>query len=187
MTIPTCKNALTAYLIVLICAVAGFGQAPPEIKVKLDAKIKQLASFGTDPEIVNAVKAHNATPATAEALAMTNEKWRSLSVLDPFVRATAKTPLSEYLKAKKNADETIAKVFVSGADGFKVGFDAKTEHWTHKGLSKHEVPMTGETWIGPVKVDDSTGLPLIQVGLPVLDGKKPIGSIVFGLRVDKLR
>jgi len=25
------------------------------------------------------------------------------------------------------------------------------------------------------------------VGLPVLDGKKPIGSIVFGLRVDKLR
>jgi len=186
--ITTWKNALTACLIVLICAaVVGFGQAPPEIKVKLEAKIKQLASLSTDPEIVNAVKAHNATPATTEALAMTNEKWRSLSVLDPFVRATAKTPLSEYLKAKKQADDTIAKVFVSGADGFKVGFDAKTEHWTHKGMPKHEVPMTGETWIGPVKVDDSTGLQLIQVGLPVLDGGKPIGSIVVGLRVDKLR
>ena len=90
-------------------------------------------------------------------------------------------------EAKKQADDTIAKVFVSGADGFKVGFDAKTEHWTHKGMPKHEVPMTGETWIGPVKVDDSTGLQLIQVGLPVLDGGKPIGSIVVGLRVDKLR
>jgi hypothetical protein len=107
-------------------------------------------------------------------------------VLDPFVRATAKTPLSEYLKTKKNADDTIAKVFVSGADGCKVGFDAKTEHWTHKGMPKHEVPMSGQTWIGPVKVDDSTGQQLIQVGLPVLDGGKPIGSIVFGLRVDKL-
>jgi len=185
--ITTWKNAFTACLIVLICAVAGFGQAPPEIKARLDAEIKRLASLSADPEIVTAVKAHNATPASAEALAMTNEQWHSLSVLDPFVRATAKAPLSEYLKTKKQADDTIAKVFVSGADGFKVGFDAKTEHWTHKGMPKHEVPMTGETWIGPVKVDDSTGQQLIQVGLPVLDGGKPIGSIVVGLRVDKLR
>lgn len=117
---------------------------------------------------------------------MTNETWHSLSVLDPFVRAVGKSPLSEYLKAMKNSDDVIAKIFVSGADGFKVGFDAKTEHWTHKGMPKHEVPMSGATWIGPVKLDDSTGQQLIQVGLPVLDGGKPIGSIVFGLRVDKL-
>jgi hypothetical protein len=182
-----CKKALTAHLIVIMCAIAGWGQAPPEIKAKLDAKIKQLTALSTDPEIVNAVKAHNATPASAEAAAMTNDRWRGLSVLDPFVRATAKAPLSEYLKDKEKSDDTIAKVFVSGADGFKVGFDAKTEHWTHKGMPKHEIPMKGETWIGTVKVDDSTGQQLIQVGLPVLDGKKPIGSIVVGLRVDKLR
>jgi len=41
---------------------------------------------------------------------MTNDKWHTLSVLDPFVRATAKTPLSEYLKTKKKSDDTIAKV-----------------------------------------------------------------------------
>jgi hypothetical protein len=180
------KNTLSA-VIVLICAVAGLGQAPPEIKAKLDVEIKALTQLSTDAEIVNAVKAHNAAAPSAEALAMTNDKWHTLSVLDPFVRATAKTPLSEYLKTKKKSDDTIAKVFVSGADGFKVGYDAKTEHWTHKGMPKHEVPMTGETWIGTVKVDDSTGQPLIQVGLPVLDDGKPIGSIVVGLRVDKLR
>jgi hypothetical protein len=182
----TTRMGVLAGLMVSICALGSFGQAPPEIKAKLDAKIKQLAAFSTDPEIVKEVKAHNATPASAEAAAMTNEKWHSATVLDPFVRATAKTPLSEYLKTKKNADDTIAKVFVSGADGCKVGFDAKTEHWTHKGMPKHEVPMSGQTWIGPVKVDDSSGQQLIQVGLPVLDGGKPIGSIVFGLRVDKL-
>ena len=58
---PT-KSAFTACPIVPICAVAASGQAPPEIKSKLDAKIKQLSSFSIDPEIVNAVKAHNATP-----------------------------------------------------------------------------------------------------------------------------
>ena len=136
---------------------------------------------------MNAVKAFNAAAVSPEAAAMTNDKWHSLSVLDPFVRTIAKTPLSEYLKAKKSADEMIAKVFVSGANGTKVGFDAKTEHWTHKGMPKHEVPMKGETWIGTVKADDSTGQQLIQVGFPVLSGGKAIGSIVFGLRVDKLR
>lgn len=181
------KHLLTGSLIFLACAASGFGQAPAEIKAKVDAEIKHLAPLSTDPEIVNAVKSHNATAASAEAQAMTNDQWRGLSVLDPFVRAVAKSPLSEYLKSKKTADETIAKIFVSGEDGFKVGFDAKTEHWTHKGMPKHEVPMSGQTWIGPVKVDDSTGQQLIQVGLPVLNSGKPIGSIVVGLRVDKLR
>jgi len=180
-----CSQVLSLTLAIFALTAASLGQAPPEIKEKLDAKIKQLEPFRTDPQVVSAVKAYNATTPTAEAKAMTNEKWHSLSVLAPFVRSIGKTPLSEYLKTKR--DDVIAKIFVSGADGGKVGFDAKTEHWTHKGMPKHEVPMTGKTWIGPVKLDDSTGLQMIQVGLPVLDGGKPIGSIVFGFRVDKLR
>jgi hypothetical protein len=181
------KSALSACVMIVFCLASALGQAPPEIKAKLDAEIKKLEPLSTDAEIVNSVKVHNATPASAEAQAMTNDNWHNLTMLDPFVRAVAKAPLSEYLKNKKKADDTIAKIFVSGADGFKVGFDAKTEHWTHKGLPKHEVPMTGETWIGTVKLDDSTGQQLIQVALPVLDGGKPIGSLVVGLRVDKLR
>lgn len=87
----TCKNALTGSWMVSICVIASLGQAPPEIKAKLDAKIKQLAVFSTDSEIVKEVKAHEATPAGAEAAAMTNEKWHGLTLLDPFVRTTGKT------------------------------------------------------------------------------------------------
>jgi len=47
------KNTLSA-VIVLICAVAGLGQAPPEIKAKLDVEIKALTQLSTDAEIVNA-------------------------------------------------------------------------------------------------------------------------------------
>jgi hypothetical protein len=181
------RKSFLGVAVLSLFGVAALAQAPPEMKAKLDLKIIQLRAYSSDPQVVSAVKAHNATPASAEAKAMTNEQWHNLSLFDPFVRAVAKSPLSEYLKAVKSKDDTIAKVFVSGADGFKVGFDAKTEHWTHKGMPKHELPMTGQTWIGPVKLDDSTGLVLIQVGLPVLDNDKPIGSIVFGLRADKLR
>ena len=181
---PAIKAGLTA-VITILAATAGFSQAPPELKAKFDAKVKELEGFSTDPEVVSAVKSYNSTTPSAEAKAMTNDQWRSLTLFDPFVRSIGKSALSEYLKTKR--DDVVAKIFVSGADGGKVGFDAKTEHWTHRGLPKHEVPMTGQMWTGPVKLDDSTGLQMIQVGLPVLDGGKAIGSIVVGLRTDKLR
>jgi hypothetical protein len=176
----TFKSAALGAMVLLISATV-FAQTP----AKLEAEIKQLKPFSTDPQVVSAVKAYNSTPRSPEEKAMTNDSWHSLTLFDPFVRAVGKSSLSGYLKTKR--DDVIAKIFVSGADGGKVGFDAKTEHWTHKGLPKHEVPMSGKVWTGTVKLDDSTGLQMLQVGLPVLDEGKPIGSIVFGLRVDKLR
>ena len=180
----TTKNVLRWMYVLVIISAPSFAQAPPEVQAKVNGEVKQLEPLGADPQIVSAVKAYNAATPSPEAKSMTNEKWHQLTLFDPFVRAIGKNSLSEYLKTKR--DDVIVKIFVSGADGGKVGFDAKTEHWTHKGMPKHEVPMTGKTWIGTVKLDDSTGLQMIQVGLPVLDHGRPIGSIVFGLRADKL-
>ncbi|MCW5982344.1 MAG: hypothetical protein KIT09_29935 [Bryobacteraceae bacterium] len=155
-----------------------------DVLVKVDAKAKQLAAWGSDPVIVAAVKAHNVGP-SAEAAAMTNDKWKTLTLLDPFVRSFAKNAAAEQLKAKK--DDMVTECFVSGADGTKVAFLSKTTSWSHKGKDKHDAPMSGKTWVGPVEVDESTGQQQVQVGVPVLDGGKPIGSIVVGLGLSKLK
>jgi hypothetical protein len=179
------RQIMLCAMVIVAVAVSGLAQAPPELKAKLDAQIKQLQAISADPQVVAAVKEHNAAAPSAEVTAMTNEKWAGLSLFDPFVKAVAKAPVSGFLKSK--TDDVISEVFVSGADGRKVGFAAKTTYYSHKGMPKHEVPMTGKTFIGPPKQDESTGVMEIQVGLPVMDGGKAIGSIVFGLRVDKLR
>jgi hypothetical protein len=163
---------------------AGEGSLAPELKAKVDAKVKELQAWSTDPKIVDAVKAYNEAP-PAEAEAMTNEKWKGLSLLDPFVRSYTKNPLAEYLKTKR--DESMSEIFVSGADGNKVAFLAKTSFWCHKGKDKHSQPMSGKTWIGPAELDESSGQLQVQVGLPVLSGGKPIGSVVIGLSVTKLK
>jgi hypothetical protein len=36
------------------------------------------------------------------------------------------------------------------------------------------------------KMDESTGKPQMHISFPVLDGKKPIGSMVIGLDLSKL-
>ena len=169
---------------IIVTGVAQAQTLTPAQKAKVEAKMKDLKALGTDPKVIAAVKAYNANP-PAESKAMTNDKWKGLTVLDPYVRSFSKNDLAAYLKSKK--DDSITEEFVSGADGSKVAFLSKTTNWTHKGKDKHEVPMKGQTWIGPAELDESTGAQQVQIGLPVLDGGKAIGSIVIGIGVNSLK
>jgi len=163
---------------------SGLGQSlPPEVKAKVEAKLAQVKGWSTDATIVTAVKEHNANPPAADK-AMTNEQWSRLTVLDPYVRGFARNALGSYLKSKR--DDQMVECFVSGADGTKVAFLSKTTYWSHGDKEKHRIPMSGKVYIGPIALDESTGQQLVQIGLPVLDAGKPIGSIVIGLAVSKL-
>jgi len=155
----------------------------PEVQTKVDAKIKEVQTWAADAAVVKAVKEHNAS-LPADQAAMTQDKWKTLTVLDPFVRGFSKNDAGTFLKSKKT--DAVTEAFLSGADGLKVAFLTKPSNWSHKGKEKHDVPMTGKTWQGPVEVDESTGLQQVQVAVPVLDGDKPVGSLVVGLSLSKL-
>ena len=153
------------------------------LQAKIDAQVKTIQTWAADPAIVNAVKAQNAS-LPAEFAAMTQDKWKDLSKMDPFVRALDKNPAGEFLKSKKS--DIVIRAFVSDAAGFKVAYTSKTLSWSHKGDPKHEQPMTGKIWQGPREQDKASGLEQVQVAVPVLDGDKPIGSMVVGLSVSKM-
>jgi len=153
------------------------------VQAKVDAKLADIKTWAADPVLVAAVAAHNAQ-LPADQAAMTQEKWKALSLLDPFIRGFAKNEAGAILKAKK-ADWT-AEIFLSDAKGYKVAFLAKTSSWCHAGSPKHDVPMTGKSWEGAVAVDESTGLQQLQVAVPVLQDGKAIGSLVVGLSLSKL-
>ena len=152
-------------------------------QAKVDAKVKEIQSWAADSAVVAAVKAYNGAK-SAEAAAMDQSKWSAATVLDPFVRSLTKNTAAEFLKARKG--DVVSEAFVSGADGGKVAFLAKPTNWNHKGKPKHDAPMSGKTWRGEVEVDQSSGLQQLQVAVPVLDGTRPIGSLVVGLSVIKL-
>jgi hypothetical protein len=152
-------------------------------KAKVEAKVKQFSSWSTDKKIVDVVRNFNANP-PAETKGMTQEKWTNLNMLSPEVKAFSKNDLANYMKTIKDA--TVSELFVSGADGTKVAIMSKTTFWSHKGKPKHDVPMSGKTWIGKPELDEATGVQQVQIALPVLDNGKAIGSIVVGLNLSKL-
>jgi hypothetical protein len=163
--------------------IASAAALEPALQAKVAAKIKEIQGWAADPAVVGGVKTYNAGK-SPEAAAMDQAKWTATSVIDPFVRGLTKNPAAEVLKANKG--DVVSEAFISGADGGKVAFLGKPTNWSHKAKPKHEQPMTGKTWQGDVEVDESSGLQQLQVAVPVLDGGKPIGSLVVGLSIGKL-
>ena len=176
------KTALQI-LSLLAAFACGAQELDPALQAKLDVKLKVIQTWAADAVIVGAVKAHNAN-LPAEAAAMTQDKWKAASVMDPFIRSFTKNSAAEFLKSRRT--KATSEAFVSGADGTKVAFLAKTTSWSHKGKAKHDVPMSGKPWQGPVEVDESTGQQQVQLSVPVLDGDKPIGSLVVGFSTSKM-
>lgn len=176
------------FLVLALLAIGFVGaraeSLAPEIQAKIDARIAALATWAADPIIVAAVRTQNTTP-PADFAGVTQEKWRAFTVLDPFVRSFTKNAAGQFLKSKR--DDVVTEAFVNDAAGQKVAFLAKTTNWSHKGKEKHEVPMTGKNWQGAVELDESSGQQQIQIAVPVLDGGKPIGSLVVGLSLNKIK
>jgi predicted transcriptional regulator len=176
---------LTALLVASFVSASAFAAEDLDAatQAKVDAKIKVIQSWAANAAVVSAVKAQNTTP-PADMAGMTQDKWKSLTVLDPVVRAFTKNAAAEQIKSVK--DDSVSEAFVSSADGTKVAFLSKPSNWSHKGKAKHDDPMAGKTWQGAPEVDESTGAKQVQVAVPVLDGDKPIGSLVVGLNLTKL-
>ena len=172
-----------AAFVLLSRSLASAASLPASAQAKVDEQFKIITGWAAESVIVDAVRAHNVS-VPADQAGLTQDKWRALIVLDPLVRSFAKNPVGQFLKTKK--DDFVTEAFVSDAAGLKVGFIAKTTNWSHRGKPKHDVPMTGKNWQGPVEVDESSGQQQLQISVPVLDGGKPIGSLVIGLSVTKL-
>ncbi len=180
---PITVLSALAVVAVLFVPAALAEDVEPKIQAAIDARLKEMAGFAGSKALIDAVKAQNAHQSQT-VQEMTQTRWESLQIIDPVVRAFTQNEVGRLLKSRK--DEIISEAFVSDASGRKVAFLAKTTWFCHRGMPKHDVPMTGKTWQGPIEVDASSGVRQVQIALPILDGDNPIGSLVVGLNVSKL-
>ena len=128
--------------LVFCSAVCAAPLDDPALQAKVDARIAEIKTWAAAPTLVTAVAAHN-TSIPADPAAMAQDKWKTLTVLDPFVRSFNKNEAGAWLKAKKA--DWVSEAFLSDARGLKVAFLSKPTNWSHAGSPKHEEPMAGKT------------------------------------------
>lgn len=171
-------------VLILTCSTMQAQTVDPEIQKKINTAIELIQIWAASTNIVDAVQTANATPSST-AQSMTQEKWQSTPITADFPKSLTSNSAAKFMRIVKT--DMISEMFLSASNGTKVAFLSKTSFWSHAGKAKHDAPMAGKVWQGPMEIDESTGAEQVQVSVPIKDGDKPIGSLVVGLRISKLK
>ena len=159
-------------------------KAPQKI---VDLAKSELVKLGSDPVIVDAVKAENAKGKTLEQIKAMDEKWKSTPGIADFMKALMDSKCGQYLKKMQSKNDYFAEIFVMDNKGANVAMTDKTSDYWQGDEEKFTESFkggTGALHISDVEFDDSSQSYLVQVSVPVMDGGKAIGAITFGIDVD---
>jgi hypothetical protein len=185
MNRPNVRSKMIGMAAALILATASSHAAPPKKVMDL---VPGLLPLGTDPVIVNAVKAQNAKPQTQAEIQKIQMQWTSNDGLDAVSRAILDNPCSDHLRDFAKTKRYYAEIFVKDGLGCNVAMTNKTTNYWHGNKDKFTKCFnSGEPYVGDVALDASTQIYLSQVSIPVKDGAKTIGVIIIGIETDQLR
>ena len=178
---------VTALAVMLSFNVVHAEKAPPKI---LDLANTTLTVFGTDPVIVNAVKAENAKAKTLAQIKAEDTKWQASAGIADYMKAMMDSACGKHLNEIQKSAPYFAEVFVTDNQGANVAMTDKTsDYWQgdEDKFVKTFAGGAGAIFVDEVKFDDSTQTYLVQVSVPVKDGGAAIGVITFGIDVDKVQ
>ncbi|MEO5334316.1 MAG: PDC sensor domain-containing protein [Magnetococcus sp. YQC-5] len=163
-----------------------------------ESKAKSLMQFaqarllvvGTNPIIVNAVRAENAKNKSLDQIKAMDAEWIKEPGINPFMQAMMESPCANHLQElQKSFKKLYAEIFVMDNQGANVCMSNKTsDYWQgdEEKFQKSFLDGTGAVHIGPVAFDESTQANLVQISVPVKDGGKVIGAITFGVYVEEI-
>jgi len=186
------RNLLLLVLCGLFVAVslgaAGAAEKAPQ-KV-IDLANASLVKMGTDPVIVDAVKAENAKGKTLAQIQEMDKKWMAHAGVADYMKALMESKCGSHLREIQKTAPYYAEMFVMDNQGANVAMTDKTsDYWQgdeDKFIESYKGGV-GAVHISDVKFDDSTQAYLVQVSVPVRDADKVIGAITIGVDVEKLK
>ncbi|WP_028582655.1 PDC sensor domain-containing protein [Desulfogranum japonicum] len=179
---------ITAIVLTLVammfCSVAYAEKAPQKI---VDLGNSTLAAFGSDPVIVEAVKAENAKGKTLDQIKAQDVQWQASVGVTDYMKALMESDCGKYLQKIQKSAPYYSEIFVTDNQGANVAMTDKTsDYWQgdEAKFTKSFAGGSGAVFVDEVKFDDSAQTYLVQISVPVLDDGKAIGSITFGIDVD---
>ena len=166
--------------------VSAGGKAPQKV---VDLANSKLVEVGTDPVIVAAVKAENAKGKTLAQIQKMDKKWRATPGVADYMKALMESECGKRLKKIQEGKPFCVEIFVMNNQGATVAMTHKISgYWQgdEATLKESFKDSAGAVRLSDFKFDDSTQTYLVQVSVPVKDGGKAIGSITFGVDVDRI-
>ena len=176
----------TLFILALFVGTVSAEKAPQKV---YDLADSTLATIGSDPAIVAAVKAQNSEGKSLTDIQAMDEKWKGHAGVADYMAALMDSPLGKHLKGLQATQDYYAEIFVMDNQGANVSMTDKTSDYWQGDEAKFKNSFAGgkgAVFVDEVEFDDSSQSYLVQVSIPVMDGGKAIGAITFGIDVDKI-
>ena len=173
-------------VVMMFCSVAYAEKAPQKV---VDLANSTLAAYGSDPIIVAAVKAENDKGKTLDQIKAQDAKWQASAGIADYMKAIMESDCGKYLRKIQESAPYYSEIFATDNQGANVAMTDKTsDYWQgdEAKFTKSFAGGAGAVFVDEVKFDDSSQAYLVQVSVPVKDGGTAIGTITFGINVDKI-
>ena len=174
-------------LLSLGTGVAHSGEMAP--KKGFDFANSELVKLGTDPIIVNAVKAENLKGKTLDQIKELDEKWKGHAGIADYMSSLMDSECGKHLRDIQNSAEYFAEIFVMDNQGANVAMTNKTSDYWQGDEAKFQKSFNGgqgALFVDDVEFDDSAQAYLVQVSFPVKDGNHVIGAVTVGIDIDRM-
>lgn len=175
---------IAAVFLMVMAGAAFAAQKAPQQVVDLSSK---LTKYGTDPVIVEAVKAENAKGKTLTQIKEMDKKWMKTPGVADFMRELIDNKCGKRLQEIRKSTSYFEEIFVMDNQGANVCMTNKTSDYWQGDEDKFTKSFNGDVHISDVKFDDSSQSYVVQVSVPVKDGGKVIGAITFGINSEKVK
>ena len=186
---PLKQNSKSLFSGWLLGLVIGFGSISaayadlaPDAQAKVDSYKKKLVEWAATPAIVAAVKESNSKGGLVPG--MGNAKWDDLADTDPVVKGF-QTNAAGKLVSQWEADKVLDKLYVRDEKGNLVAGSNKPLLYNNANRPPFANPFKGQPWAAnEAKPDPTTQKKSVQLGVPIMDGGKPIGVLQTAVLVD---
>ncbi len=184
------KLAVVVTLIMLLGwggAAVSAEKAPQKL---VDLANTSLVKMGTDPVIINAVKAQNAEGKTLSQIQAMDKKWKATPGIADYMAALMKSECGQHLRSFQDSESFYVEIFVMDNQGANVAMTDKTSDYWQGDEAKFKKSFNngqGAVFVDDIEFDDSTQSYQAQVSVPVKDGNTIIGALTIGVDVDKIK
>lgn len=168
----------TVALAVAAAFPARAAELPADLAVKVAEVTKRLVLLASDPSVVTAVREANGR----DTGGMNNGKWADVADTDPAVKSVTGGKAGTQIAKWETADNAMNKLVLRDQKGNVIAASAKPLLYNNASRPQFVNAMKGQPWAATeVKPDPTTQVPSVQVGVPVIDGGKPIGVLHAGV------
>jgi hypothetical protein len=181
-------SGFSILFVLLVTISLSFAEAAPQSVV--DLANSKLAAYGTDPVLVDAVKAENAKGKSMADIEAMDAKWKADAGVADYMKAMMDSAAGKRLAELRDSEPYLVELFLMDNQGANVAMSDKTSDYWQGDEAKFKKSFNdgkGAVFVDDVEFDSSAQAYLCQVSVPVKDGDTVIGAITFGIDIEKVK